>query len=138
MNEDSVPPDALGPTTTEPEQSFVELSSLLGRGTRYEGKVYFEGRARIEGSFSGEIRGEDVLVIGPGAEIDGNIDVGSCIVVGGVVRAGIRATHAIELHQPAEVHGDLHAPNIFIDRGVKFEGGCTMAPVDRGDADPES
>ena len=64
MNEDSAPSDAAGPTTTQPEHSFVELSSLLGRGTRYEGKVYFEGRARIEGSFSGEIRGEDVLVIG--------------------------------------------------------------------------
>lgn len=138
MNQDSAPSDAVGQTPAEPEHSFVELSSLLGRGTRYEGKVYFEGRARIEGIFSGEIRGEDVLVIGPGAEIDGNIDVGSCIVVGGVVRAGIRATHSIELHQPAEVHGDLHAPNIFIDRGVKFEGGCTMAPVERDEADPES
>jgi cytoskeletal protein CcmA (bactofilin family) len=112
------------------DPALVELSSLLGRGTRYEGKVYFEGRARIEGSFIGEIRGDDVLVIAHGAEVEGRIDVASCIVTGGIVRANIRATDAIELHQPAQVTGDLHAPNIFIDRGVKFEGGCSMAPLD--------
>jgi cytoskeletal protein CcmA (bactofilin family) len=34
------------------------------------------------------------------------------------------------------VIGSLHAPAIFIDRGVKFEGTCTMAPLDApaGDA----
>ena len=25
--------------------------------------------------------------------------------------------------------GTLHAPAVFIDRGVQFEGSCTMAPL---------
>jgi cytoskeletal protein CcmA (bactofilin family) len=111
--------------------SLVELAALLGRGTRYHGKLSFEGRIRIEGRFEGEIRGDDVLVIGEGAEIDADIEVGVCIVVGGTVRANIRARNAIELHVPAVVSGDLHAPNVFIDRGVQFEGKCRMAPLDR-------
>ncbi len=110
--------------------SLVELNALLGRGTRYHGKLYFEGRVRIEGRFEGEIRGDDVLVIGEGAEVDADIEVGVCIVVGGTVRANIRARDAIELHVPAVVIGDLHAPNVFIDRGVQFEGNCRMAPLD--------
>ena len=112
----------------KPSDGLVELSSLIGKGTLYEGNVHFEGRARIEGQFRGDIRGDDVLVIGPGADIDGRILVESCIVLGGRVRADIQATQAIELHQPAEVHGDLQCPNIFIDRGVKFEGKCKMEP----------
>jgi cytoskeletal protein CcmA (bactofilin family) len=112
-----------------PEGSLVELNALLGRGTRYTGKLWFEGRIRIEGRFVGEIRGDDVLVIGEGAEIDADIEVGVCIVVGGTVRANIRARDAIELHVPAVVVGDLHAPNVFIDRGVQFEGKCKMAPL---------
>ena len=32
------------------------------------------------------------------------------------------------------VFGDLHAPNVFIDRGVQFEGRCTMAPIVEGGA----
>jgi cytoskeletal protein CcmA (bactofilin family) len=109
---------------------LVELNALLGRGTSYAGKLHFDGRVRIEGRFEGEIRGEDVLVIGDGAEVDGDIEVGVCIVTGGTVRAQIRARDAIELHAPAVVHGDLHAPNVFIDRGVQFEGNCKMAPLD--------
>jgi len=112
---------------TEPQ--LVELNALLGRGTSYTGKLHFEGRIRIEGRFSGEIRGEDILVIGEGAEVDGSIEVGVCIVTGGKVHADIRASQAIELHVPAVVHGDLQAPAIFIDRGVRYEGNCRMAPL---------
>ena len=121
-------------------QEGVELNALLGRGTEYSGKLFFEGRIRLEGRFEGDIRcatrlkdgtpEDGVLVIGEGAEVDGDIEVGVCIVTGGTVRAHIRARDAIELHAPATVHGDLHAPNVFIDRGVQFEGNCKMAPLD--------
>ena len=109
---------------------LVELNALLGRGTRYSGKLHFTGRVRIEGDFEGEIRGKDVLVIGSGANVEGDIEVAVCIVTGGRVDANIRASDAIELHAPAVVRGDLHAPNVFIDRGVQFEGNCKMAPLD--------
>src|SRR5258706_15151001 len=101
---------------------LFELAALLGRRSGYRGKLSFEGRIRIEGRFEGEIRGDDVLVIGEGAEVDADIEVGTCVVVGGVVRGNIRARDAIELHAPAVVTGDLHAPNVFIDRGVQFAG----------------
>jgi cytoskeletal protein CcmA (bactofilin family) len=128
------PEPARAGRTQEPDSDvLVELNALLGRGTRYSGKLHFEGRIRIEGQFDGEIRGEDVLVIGPGAEVSGSIEVGVCIVMGGEVHANIRAWRAIELHAPAVVQGDLHAPNVFIDRGVQFEGKCKMAPLDADD-----
>ena len=68
-------------------------------------------------------------MIGEGAEVEGTIEVGVCIVMGGKVQANIRARNAIELHVPAVVRGDLHAPAIFIDRGVQFEGNCRMASL---------
>lgn len=111
----------------------TEITALLGRGTHFEGKLFFEGRVRIDGSFRGEIRGEDVLVIGEGATVVGEIHVATCIVTGGEVQAGIRARDAIELYAPSKVTGALHAPAIFIDRGVQFDGSCKMAPLD---ADP--
>jgi cytoskeletal protein CcmA (bactofilin family) len=107
----------------------TEITALLGRGTAFEGKLHFVGRVRIDGHFTGEIRGEDVLVIGEGALVEGSIEVHTCIVTAGEVRADIRARDAIELYPPAKVTGSLHAPAIFIDRGVQFEGTCTMAPL---------
>jgi len=114
----------------------IEITALLGRGTRFEGKLSFEGRIRIDGAFKGEIRGDDVLVIGEGAFVEGKIEVATCIVTAGEVRADIRARDAIELYPAAVVVGSLHAPAIFIDRGVKFEGTCTMAALDEPTASP--
>ncbi len=108
----------------------TEITALLGRGTEFEGKLTFFGRVRIDGRFVGDIRGEDVLVIGEGAQVEGTIEVATCIVTAGEVRAQIRARDAIELYAPAKVIGSLRAPAIFIDRGVVFEGTCTMAPLD--------
>ena len=85
---------------------------------------------RIDGSFSGQIRGDDVLVIGEGALVKGDVHVATCIVTGGEVEANIRARDAIELYPPSKVTGALHAPAIFIDRGVQFDGTCKMAPLD--------
>jgi cytoskeletal protein CcmA (bactofilin family) len=108
----------------------TETNALLGQGTRFEGKLHFEGRVRIDGAFRGEIQSEDVLVIGEGAEVDGEIDVATVIIKGGVVRANIRARQSIELYVPAIVSGTLHSPEVFMDKGVQFSGTCTMAPVD--------
>lgn len=111
-------------------QRPTEITALLGRGTHFEGKLFFEGRIRVDGSFRGEIRGDDVLVIGDGAQVVGDIEVSTCIVTGGQVEGNIRARDAIELYAPSRVTGDLHAPAVFIDRGVVFEGSCKMAPLD--------
>ena len=71
-----------------------------------------------------------MLVIGEGAVVSGEVHVATCIVTGGDVEANIQARDAIELYAPSRVNGALHAPAIFIDRGVKFEGSCKMAPLD--------
>lgn len=108
----------------------TEITALLGQGTRFEGKLHFEGRIRIDGAFKGEIRSDDVLVIGEGAVVEGEIDVATVIIKGGTVNANIRAAQAIELYVPARVSGALHAPEIFMDKGVQFSGTCKMAPLD--------
>lgn len=107
----------------------TEITALLGRGTRFEGKLHFEGRVRIDGSFKGEIRSNDVLIIGDGAEVEAEIEVATVIIKGGSVSGNIRAAQAIELYVPARVSGSLHSPQIFMDKGVQFSGSCTMAEL---------
>jgi cytoskeletal protein CcmA (bactofilin family) len=107
----------------------AELTALLGRGTEFEGKLYFTGRVRIDGTFRGEILTEEVLVIGDGAEVTAEIHADTVIVRGGTITGNIHARTAIELYVPARVIGNLWAPSIFIDKGVQVEGSCTMAPL---------
>jgi cytoskeletal protein CcmA (bactofilin family) len=102
-----------------------EITTLLGRGATFEGKLTFEGTVRIDGRFKGEVFSDDVLVIGDGAHVEATIDVGEVIIQGTVV-GNITAKRAIEIHAPGKVKGDLHTPALQIDKGVIFEGRSFM------------
>jgi len=108
-----------------------EINTLLGRGSEFEGKLTFEGTVRIDGKLSGEIFSDDVLVIGEGATVSAEIDVGVLIVEGNV-NGNIRAKRAVELHAPARVKGNIETPSLYIDKGVMFEGNCKMESVGGG------
>jgi cytoskeletal protein CcmA (bactofilin family) len=102
-----------------------EITTLLGRGAAFEGKLTFEGTVRIDGRFKGEVFSEDTLVIGEGAMVEAQIDIGEVIIQGNVV-GNIVAKRSIEIHAPGRVKGDLHTPQLQIDKGVVFEGRSFM------------
>lgn len=110
------------------ERPEGEINTLLGKGSEFEGKLTFEGTVRIDGRLSGEIFSDDVLVIGEGAQVSAEIDVGVVIVEGNVT-GNIRAKRAVELHAPARVHGNIETPSLYVDKGVLFEGHCQMEGV---------
>jgi cytoskeletal protein CcmA (bactofilin family) len=102
-----------------------EITSLLGRGAAFEGKLTFEGTVRIDGRFRGEVFSDDTLVIGEGALVEAEIDIGEIIIQGTVV-GNIKAKRSIEIHAPGRVKGDIHTPSLQIDKGVIFEGRSFM------------
>jgi len=102
-----------------------EITTLLGRGAAFEGKLTFDGTVRIDGRFKGEVFSDDVLVIGEGAHVEAEIDIGEVIIQGTVV-GNIKAKRSIEIHAPGRVKGDLHTPSLQIDKGVIFEGRSFM------------
>jgi cytoskeletal protein CcmA (bactofilin family) len=104
----------------------TEITALLGRGTRFEGKLYFEGRVRIDGAFNGEIKSDDTLIIGDGAEVKAEIEVATVIVRGGTVHGNVRAKDSIEIHAPGKLIGNIRSPSVYIERGVEFQGTCQM------------
>ena len=97
------------------------IHALLGAGTRYEGKLFFEGRARIDGEFEGEVFSDGLLVVGEEARIKGAIRVHTLIVRGGKIEGDIHATELVELHAPAQVRGDIRTQALFMDKGVLFD-----------------
>lgn len=126
----------VGPSVMEQQLPATEITALLGRGTRFEGKLHFEGRVRIDGVFKGEIQSDDTLVIGDGAEVHAEIEVATVIVRGGIVHGNIRARTAIEIHAPGKMVGNLHSPSLFINRGVEFQGSCRMDAVEEAPPPP--
>lgn len=105
-----------------------EINTLLGRGSEFEGKLTFEGTVRIDGTLRGEVFSDDVLIVGEGARVEAEIDVGEIIVQGTIV-GNIRAKRSIEILAPGRVNGDLTTPSLQIDKGVIFEGRSYMEGV---------
>jgi len=108
-------------------ESFAgqEVTTLLGRGSEFEGKLSFEGTVRIDGKLNGEIFSDDVLIIGEGAEVKAEINVGS-IVIEGSVQGNINAKRSVEIHTPGKVRGNIITPSLYVEKGVLFDGNCQM------------
>lgn len=107
------------------KQAASDITTLLGRGARFEGKLTFEGTVRIDGIFKGEVFSDDVLIIGEGAIVEAEIDIGEVIIQGTLI-GNVRAKRGIEIHAPGRVKGDLHSPSLQIAKGVLFEGRSFM------------
>src|SRR5678815_2913915 len=110
---------------TAARQALGEITTLLGRGASFEGKLTFEGTVRIDGRFKGEIFSDDTLVVGEGAIVEAEIDIGEIIVQGTII-GNIKAKRSLEIHAPGRVKGDIHTPSLQIDKGVMFEGRSFM------------
>ncbi len=121
------------PTSSEPG-SAQPVTTLLGKGSEFEGKLSFEGTVRVDGKLTGEIFTDDVLIVGEGAEVNAEVTVGA-IVIQGTVRGNITAKRSVEIHSPGRVKGNVNTPSLFIEKGVFFDGHCQM---DSGSAATET
>jgi len=110
------------------ESVVGEINTLLGRGSEFEGKLTFEGTVRIDGTLKGEVFSDDVLVVGEGARLEAEVDIGEIIIQGTVV-GNIRAKRSVEILAPGRVKGDITTPMLQIDKGVIFEGRSFMEGV---------
>jgi cytoskeletal protein CcmA (bactofilin family) len=110
-------------SVTGSKGGLSEAKYTLGEGSEFEGKLKFEGTARVDGKFKGEIRSTGTLIIGDNAEVEADIDVGSCIIVG-KYEGSITASTKLEMHTPAMVKGNITAPILVIQEGVTFDGNC--------------
>lgn len=109
-----------------------EVQANLGKGSRVEGKLSFEGSVRIDGQIEGDISAQDTVTIGKNAEVTAQIHAGT-VVVEGRVNGDITARQRVELRSPAKLVGNLSTPSLIIHEGAVFEGSCTMGDEGRGE-----
>lgn len=109
------------------------VNNNLSPGAEVQGEIDTEDSLRLDGRFEGTIRCGGTLIVGSNAEIHADIHTEEA-VVGGTVEGDIVARSKIEIRSTGEIHGDLTAPVLHIDRGVVLEGQCT---VNTGEVDSE-
>ena len=114
-----------------------EINALLGEGTEFEGKLSFEGAVRIDGLFTGEIRGEGMIIVGEKGKVQAEIAAG-LVMIRGEVQGNVRAKDRIEAYAPARICGDLYSPVLVFGEGVVFEGTSHMTGVSEEEKNPSS
>jgi cytoskeletal protein CcmA (bactofilin family) len=103
-----------------------EVNYYLGKGIRHEGSLTFHGQARLDGEFSGAIQGEGLLLVGPTAQVEAEVNA-TKVIISGSVKGNVQASERIELKKPGNLIGDVTAPLVVMEEGVRFEGHCHMA-----------
>lgn len=103
------------------DPSTVETALAVAAGTSFQGLLAFRGRARVEGSLSGEVIAEGALEIAAGARVQARVEVDE-LVVAGTLRGDAVARRRIELRPGARVLGELRAPTLAVSEGSVVEG----------------
>lgn len=110
-----------------------DLNGFLDAGSHIQGDLHFEDTFRIDGKVTGKISSEGDLVVGDGGRIEGEVEVGR-VYVSGVVKGSIRAARRVEIAPRGKVFADVHTASLVIEEGGFFEGRCSMAREEGGDA----
>ncbi len=102
-----------------------ELSTILGKGSVFEGKLNVEHTLRIDGKFTGDINTTDTLIVGKEGSVNGNVEA-KMLIVGGKLSGTARIKDKIVLETKSEFHGEMKTTRLVIDEGATFDGRCSM------------
>ena len=95
-------------------------NATFGPGLVFEGKLSFQGQVRFDGTFTGEITTDDLLIIGETAKVSADITCGS-VVINGEVNGKIKARDSVELRGHARVKADVVTPSLVMDKGCRLQ-----------------
>jgi cytoskeletal protein CcmA (bactofilin family) len=109
------------PTSAQPER----ITSVMGEGTKYQGKLTGEGGVRIEGTFDGEIRLDGLLVVGTTGRVTCEDLRAKLVIVAGTVRGDITA-HKLEIRASGRVWGNVTAITFATEEGAFLRGQIQM------------
>lgn len=106
------------------------IKAFLGDDTEFTGLLTFEGTVRIDGSFEGEIKTEDNLIIGENATVKAEITVGT-LMVQGKIEGNIIASKKLHVTSKGRVIGNVVSPALHIEEGAVLEGNVSMISRDK-------
>jgi cytoskeletal protein CcmA (bactofilin family) len=95
--------------------------SIVAKDMTIVGDLETEGLVRIEGRVRGTVRAGSQVLIGQGAQLEGDLHTKEA-VIGGEVVGSIHATERVELQPTAVVTGNIITPRIAVMEGGKVTG----------------
>lgn len=101
------------------------MSGVILEGTTFEGKLTFNEKMRMDGTFKGEIISKGQLVIGKTANVSGEIEIGELIIFG-KMSGLIKNCDFLQIEDGGQLLADINVKKLEIKPGAIFEGQCKM------------
>lgn len=111
--------------TSLPEPAMDRVTSVLGAGTSFNGRLSGSGGIRIEGAFEGEIELRGLLVIGESGRVTCEQIQAAIVVIAGVVKGSINA-EKVEIRATGRIWGDVATAAFSTEEGAFLQGQITM------------
>jgi len=104
----------------------VELSTIIGKGSKINGTLTIQGGIRVDGEVEGSIESDGFVTIGPSGVAKADIKAEECLISGKVV-GNVTCKDAVELDRTARMNGDIVAKILKIHAGAVFNGNSSMS-----------
>jgi cytoskeletal protein CcmA (bactofilin family) len=102
-----------------------QSETIIAQGAHFKGLISCPDQLFVMGSFEGDIDCGGMVVIGPSAQIHGNIYARK-VIVGGEIIGDIRSAEYVEIKPTGRLIGNLNAAKIKLLGGCFFDGESTM------------
>lgn len=102
------------------DNESLPVSGWLGVGATWRGDLEFAGQVRIDGTLIGNIRSDDLLIIGAGGRVEGEVRVAQALI-GGRLSGTLIATERVTLLDTASVSGELVSPWLDVRNGARVD-----------------
>ena len=108
-------------TNSKKSSGNVSVRTVLPTGCSVEGKLVCSGPTRLDGSVTGELVADDILVIDSNSTIVANLNVRE-LIVRGKIKGNVTALNRVSLSESGMIEGDIEAPSIAIADGAQVKG----------------
>lgn len=101
---------------------------FLDQGVKLEGILELSGTFRIDGCVKGTIKCLDTLILGPDADVDGQVEA-TVVSVAGKFTGTMHAKNRVDILPTGTVVGEVHTPCLVMEAGGKLDGRCHMLKI---------
>jgi cytoskeletal protein CcmA (bactofilin family) len=108
---------------------MADKETVIGVETRISGEIRGEEDLVVKGRVDGKIHLSHALTIEKGAIVQADVDVRN-LVISGTLVGSIVASESVRLLASARVVGDLAAPRVIMDAGAAYRGRVDMGDIE--------
>jgi cytoskeletal protein CcmA (bactofilin family) len=108
---------------------MADKETVIGVETRISGEIRGDEDLVVKGRVDGKIHLSQALTVEKGAIVQADVDVRTLVVAGTLV-GSIVASESVHLQPTARVVGDLASPRVMMEAGAAYRGRVDMGEVE--------